>query len=67
MQRGASALYDRAGTDYGDGMVLKRKWMRWRTFNRLMDLANALDSAADSAFLYRMRRFAPKELDDLLR
>jgi hypothetical protein len=44
MQRRADALYERAGTDSGDGMVIKRKGMRWRTFNRLMDHANALST-----------------------
>jgi len=67
MQRRADTLYDRAGTDYGEGMVLKRKWMRWRTFNRLMDRANNLSSAADAGFLYRLRRFGYGSADELLR
>ena len=36
MQRRADAWYERAGTDYGD-TVVKRKWMRWRTYNRLIE------------------------------
>jgi hypothetical protein len=65
MQRRADALYSRAGSDYGEGFVVKHKWMRWRTFNRLMDRANLLSQYADAAFLYRMRRFGFASLDDL--
>ncbi len=64
MQRRADALYSRAGTDYGEGIVFKHKWMRWRTFNRLMDRANLLSEYADAAFLYRMRRFGFASLDE---
>jgi hypothetical protein len=56
MQRRADALYEQAGQDMGDGFVIKRKWMRWQTFNRLMDKANDLSNRADSAFVYRMAR-----------
>lgn len=56
MQRRADTLYGRAGTDYGDGMVIKRKWMRWSTFNRLMDQANELQQRADGAFVERVTR-----------
>jgi hypothetical protein len=52
--------------DYGD-TVIKLKWMRWRTYNRLIDRANALSSGADAAFLYRMRRFGCQSMDELLR
>lgn len=57
LQQRADKLYARAGTDYGDGMVVKRKWMRWRTFNRLVDRANALTTKSDALFLYGLRRF----------
>ena len=56
MQRRADVPYERAGTDYSD-TVVKHKWMRWRTYNRLIDRANALSGDADAAFLYRVRRF----------
>jgi hypothetical protein len=57
LQRRADELYARAGFESEDGTYLhKHKWMRWRTFNRLMDRANALSEAADAAFLYRLRR-----------
>jgi hypothetical protein len=64
MQRRADALYSRAGSDYGEGFVVKHKWMRWRTFNRLMDRANLLSQYADAAFLYRLRRFGFAGFDD---
>lgn len=67
MERRAKALYDRAGTDYGEGMVVKRKWMRWRTFNRLVDRANELSGAADAAFLSRVARLGYGSAEDLLR
>src|SRR5262245_30530911 len=58
LQHRANRLYARAGTDDGEGVVVKRKWMRWPTYNRLVELANRYDSAADSAFALRcMRRF----------
>jgi hypothetical protein len=65
MQQRADALYGKAGTDYGEGFVVKHKWMRWRTFNRLMNRANQLSEYADAAFLYRMRRFGFTSLDEL--
>ena len=65
MQRRADALYERAGIDYRD-TVVKHKWMRWRTYNRLIDRANALSSDADAAFLYRMRRLGRASMDELL-
>jgi len=65
MQQRADTLYSRAGTDYGEGFVVKRKWMRQRTFNGLMDRANLLSQCADAAFLYRMRRFGFKSIDDV--
>ena len=56
LQRRADQLYARAGDDYGDSFVRKRKWLRWRTFNGLMDRANAASNAADAAFLWRLGR-----------
>ena len=66
MQRRADVLYDRADTDHSKGFVVKRKWMRWRTFNRLMDCANALSTGADAAFLWRIRRFGFDGLDEVI-
>jgi hypothetical protein len=54
MQQRAEALYARAGLDNGDGFVLKHKWMRWRTFNRLMEKADTVGAAADAAFVSRI-------------
>lgn len=57
LQRRADELYARVGIESEDGsFIYKRKWMRWRTFNRLMDRANAASTAADGAFLYRLAR-----------
>lgn len=52
----------------GDGVVVKRKWMRWRTFNRLMDQANALSTHSDALFLYGLQCFgwAAKTIDDAM-
>lgn len=68
LQLRADRLYARAGTDYGDGFVVRRKWMRWRTFNRLIDRANAASACADDLFLYRLRRFgfAADTLQDVM-
>ena len=54
MQCRADALRERAGRDYGDGMVIKRKWLRWRTFNPTMDRINDLEYEADCAFVGRV-------------
>lgn len=67
MQRRADMLYSKAGTDYGEGFVVKHKWMRWRTFNCLMDRANLLSQYADTAFLLRLRRFGFATFDDAVR
>lgn len=67
MERRPEALYDRAGTDDGDGTVIERKWMRWRTFNRFVDRANALSGAADAAFLSRVARLRYGSAEDRLR
>jgi hypothetical protein len=55
-ERRADQLYAQAGIEDDQGMIYKHKWMRWRTFNRLIDQANALGSAADAAFLFRLSR-----------
>jgi hypothetical protein len=65
IQRRADALYSSAGRDLGDAFVQKHKWMRWRTFNRLMDRANRLSQCADAAFLYQLRRFGFANLEDI--
>jgi hypothetical protein len=65
MQRRADRLHERAGADYGD-TVVKHKWMRWRTFNYLVDQANALGMGAAAAFLYRVRSDCAS-MDELLR
>ena len=69
MQRRAQKIYARLD---GDGEFLQKpKWMRWRTFNRLADQANAMDAAADQAFAVRcLMRFGmlPDNLmDELIR
>jgi len=55
-QRRADQLYARAGAEDDDGLVHKHKWMRWRTFNRLMDRADNLSAVANDAFVYRALR-----------
>jgi len=52
-QRRAEQLYARAGAEDEAGLIHKHKWMRWRTFNRLMDRADALSHHADGAFVLR--------------
>jgi len=56
IQRRAEEIYARAGTEDDAGLIHKHKWMRWRTFNRLMERANGLDADADAAFLLRLFR-----------
>jgi hypothetical protein len=65
MERRADALWERAGADSGDGLVVKQKWMRWRTYKRLMKRADALSNGADAEVLWRLRRFGIS-LDGLL-
>jgi hypothetical protein len=64
-QRRADGLYARAGVEGDDGMIYKHKWMRSRTFNRLMDRANALTANADGLHLNGvcriLARLAPAE------
>jgi hypothetical protein len=58
MQRRADAIYARLGDTHDDGLVYKPKWMRWKTFNRLMDTANELAENADAFFALRIMRIA---------
>lgn len=56
IQARAHKLFTRLGGD--SDFVMKPKWMRWRTFNRLVDQAHWLDAKADLLFASRcMRRF----------
>lgn len=64
MQRRADELYARAGDEFEEGHVTKHKWMRWRTFNRLMDRANRLSEAADYGFLCRLRRLGFADFEE---
>jgi hypothetical protein len=52
-QRRADKLRDRVAIDDGE-YLRKRKWLRWRTFNRACDLADELQQVADSAFVVRI-------------
>jgi len=56
MQRRADAIYDRLGGSDAEGMVYKPKWMRWRTFNRLMEQADYFAGESDAAFALRAMR-----------
>lgn len=67
MQRRADELYARAGEEHEDGHVAKHKWLRWRTFDRLMDRANRLSRAADYGFLCRMRRLGFADFEEAQR
>jgi hypothetical protein len=60
-QRRADQLYARAGVEDDDGLIHKHKWMRWRTFNRLMDRADALSHHADDAFVLRALKILSME------
>jgi hypothetical protein len=46
-------------------LVHKHKWMRRRTFHRLIDQANDLAGAADVSFALRIARLFGKTPDDL--
>lgn len=65
LERRADQLYARAGVEDDAGLIHKHKWMRWRTFNRLMDQANDLAGAADASFALRIMRLFGKTPDDL--
>jgi hypothetical protein len=61
LQRRADRIYQ--GLDQrDDGLVYKPKWMRWRTFNRRMDLANELSARADEYCNERVFRLFGKYL-----
>jgi hypothetical protein len=65
LQRRADGHYARAGIEGDDGLIYKHKWMRWRTFNRLVDQANDLAGAADAGFALRIMRLFGKTRGDL--
>jgi hypothetical protein len=65
LERRADQLHARAGVEDDAGLIHKHKWMRWRTFNRLMDQANDLAGAADASFALRIMRLFGKTPDDL--
>lgn len=52
-ERRADKLWDRVGIDDGDNLH-KRKWLRWRTFNRTCERADELQQVADGAFVERI-------------
>jgi len=56
VQRRADKICEHAGIDDEAGLVHKRKWMRWRTYDRLMNRAAELNAVADSAFALRAMR-----------
>ena len=65
LQRRADELYARAGVESEDGKyILKHKWMRWGTFNRLMDRANQISGEADIAALAGLERLGFFSWDD---
>lgn len=70
LERRAAKLYAKAGLEDDAGMIYKHKWMRWRTFNRLMDRANALADGADalhfSGVCRILARLAPTRLSRVL-
>ena len=65
LQARADKIYAQLGALDSD-FVPKPKWMRWRTFNRRMDLANELASRADGQFLWRLRRFGFPGFDEAM-
>ena len=66
LQSRADELYARAGWESDDGsLVHKHKWMRWRTFNRLMDRANRVSREADVAALAGLARLGFLSWDEM--
>jgi len=51
LRKRADKLYARAGDEHEDGLIYKRKRVRWVTFNRLMNQANAISVQADVLFV----------------
>ena len=65
LQRRADELYARAGYDNEDGTYIhKHKWMRWQTFDRLVDRANQVSREADIAALAGLARLGFFSWDD---
>lgn len=60
MQQRADAIYDRLGGADDRDLVHKPKWMRWKTFNRLMESANDYAAEADAAHALRIMRLFGK-------
>lgn len=56
VERRAAQLCERAGVEDQEGTVHKHKWMRWRTYNRLMERAGDLNAVADWGFASRIAR-----------
>ncbi len=54
-QRRADKLRERVAIDDGE-YLHKRKWLRWRTFNRACERADGLQQIADGAFVVRIAR-----------
>jgi len=52
-ERRADKLRDRVAIDDGANLH-KRKWLRWRTFNRTCERADELQQVADGAFVARV-------------
>jgi len=65
-QRRAEQLYARAGIQDDAGLIRKHKWMRWRTFKRLMDRAGRVNSYADVLFVMRLRRLGFDGVDQAI-
>jgi hypothetical protein len=66
LQRRSDQLYARAGTEDDDGRIAKHKWMRWRTFNRLLDRAGAYARASDAEAILRLGRLGYAGVDEFL-
>ena len=65
LQQRADELYARAGAESEDGKFIhKHKWMRWATFDRLMDRANRVSREADIAALAGLARLGFFSWDD---
>lgn len=65
LDRRATRLYNRAGQEDEKGTVNKHKWMRWRTYKRLMERANEYAAASEEVSVWRIAKFlgmlTPKE------
>jgi hypothetical protein len=65
LQRRADELYARAGHENEDGTrIHEHKWMRWSTFNQLMDRANSVGREADVETLAGLARLGFFSWDD---